>query len=66
MEEKLLAASLSLSLTLSTFQHSDTSFSELKVTHENKRVFSLVVMAGYTDEALGAARVCSEPVTGQA
>ena len=66
MEEKLLAAGLSLSLALSTFQRSDASFSELKVTHENKRVFSLVVMAGYTDEALGAARVCSEPVTGQA
>jgi hypothetical protein len=66
MEEKLLAAGLSLSLALLTFQHSDTSFSDLKVTHENKRVFSLVVMAGYTDEALGAARVRSEPVTGQA
>jgi len=49
MEEKLLAAGLSLSLALSTFQHNDTRFSELKVTHENKRVFSLVVMAGYTD-----------------
>ena len=65
MEEKLLAAHLSLSLALSTFQCSDTSFSELKVTHENKRV-SLVVMAGYTNEALGAAHVRSEPVTGQA
>jgi len=66
MEEKLLPAGLSLCLALSMFQHSDTSFSELKVTHENKRVFSLVVMAGYTDEALGAARVRSEPVPGQA
>jgi hypothetical protein len=66
MEGKLLAAGLSLSLAVSTFQSSDASFSELKVTHENKRVFSLVVMAGYTEEALGTARVCSEPVTGQA
>jgi hypothetical protein len=66
MKEKLLAAGLLLSLALSMFQHSDTSFSELKVTHENKRVFSLVVMAGYTKEALGAARVRSEPVTEQA
>jgi len=66
MGETLSAAGLSLFLALSTFQHSDTSFSELKVTHENKRVFSLVVMAGYTNKALGAARVRSEPVTGQA